>query len=308
MKLPQHAAGPGFLRALETGAVFHVRRRTRRFELTGPGRLQCLQGLVSCDVVNTGGRTHLFGALLTSKGMIVAPLWVTLREESILLETPVAAAGALAQILSRSLPPRLCRAQDVTDSTGSIGVYGPAAEEASGNDRRAVPAVARGARGLDLILAAAETDEMVARLTLAGAAAASDEDMEVCRVLAGIPALGAEIDEKTLPQEVRYEELGAVSYTKGCYLGQETVARVHFRGHANRRLALLVLDAEPAEIPAAVSQEGRSVGRATSACWSWDLDCWVAQAVVRREVEDDAEVSVDSVEAVVRLDRWLRAA
>ncbi len=53
---------------------------------------------------------------------------------------------------------------------------------------------------------------------------------------AGWPALGAEIDERTLPQEVRYDQIGGVSYTKGCYTGQETVARLHFRGHTNREL------------------------------------------------------------------------
>ena len=60
--------------------------------------------------------------------------------------------------------------------------------------------------------------------------------MQAARILAGWPALGAEIDERTLPQEVRYDEIGGVSYTKGCYTGQETVARLHFRGHPNREL------------------------------------------------------------------------
>jgi folate-binding protein YgfZ len=69
-----------------------------------------------------------------------------------------------------------------------------------------------------------------------GGAPGTNDDAEAARVLAGWPALGAEIDDKTLPQEVRFDELGGVSYTKGCYLGQETVARIHFRGHPNREL------------------------------------------------------------------------
>ena len=85
--------------------------------------------------------------------------------------------------------------------------------------------------GPDAVIAA--LDE---RLGEVGGAMGGIEDAEAARILAGWPALGAEIDDKTLPQEVRFDELGGVSYTKGCYLGQETVARIHFRGHPNREL------------------------------------------------------------------------
>src|SRR6266702_809001 len=60
--------------------------------------------------------------------------------------------------------------------------------------------------------------------------------LALSRVLAGWPGLASEVDEKTIPQEVRFDEIGGVSYTKGCYTGQETVSRLHFRGHANRNL------------------------------------------------------------------------
>jgi folate-binding protein YgfZ len=74
------------------------------------------------------------------------------------------------------------------------------------------------------------------RLVLAGALPGDERDLHAARILCGWPALGAEIDERTLPQEVRYDQIGGVSYTKGCYTGQETVARLHFRGHTNREL------------------------------------------------------------------------
>jgi aminomethyltransferase len=85
--------------------------------------------------------------------------------------------------------------------------------------------------GTEAAIAAART-----RLHTHGVADGDQDDAEAARILAGWPALGAEIDDKTLPQEVRFDELGGVSYTKGCYLGQETVARLHFRGHPNREL------------------------------------------------------------------------
>ena len=109
------------------------------------------------------------------------------------------------------------------------------------------------------------------------------------RILAGWPALGVEIDEKTLPQEVRYDEIGGVSYTKGCYTGQETVARLHFRGHTNRELRGLAWR-EPG------APEGRTVARAarrkSAPCARrsrWTTARW-ASRIVRREIEPGAEV------------------
>src|SRR6185369_13808882 len=89
-------------------------------------------------------------------------------------------------------------------------------------------------------------EAFTARLARAGAAEGTEDDLHAARVLAGWPRLGREIDERTLPQEVRYDEIGGVSYTKGCYVGQETVARLHFRGHTNRELRGLAWNgAEP---------------------------------------------------------------
>src|SRR5207244_10772940 len=77
--------------------------------------------------------------------------------------------------------------------------------------------------------------------------------------------------DRTMPQEGRDDELGGVSYTKGCYTGQETVSRLHFRGHTNRYLRGLMFDAEPAATPApgwtAVTHLDRDVGRVTSLAW-----------------------------------------
>ena len=89
-------------------------------------------------------------------------------------------------------------------------------------------------------------ESIVARLLAAGAVPGEEVDLHAARLLSGWPALGVEIDGRTLPQEVRYDEIGGVSYTKGCYTGQETVARVHFRGHTNRELrGLRWTDSEP---------------------------------------------------------------
>jgi len=99
-----------------------------------------------------------------------------------------------------------------------------------------------------------------------------------------------------------------VSYTKGCYLGQETVARVHFRGHPNRKLALAVLTDEPPDLPVDLhGSEAKLLGRLTSAAWSPEVDGWIGQAVVRREVEDQSALSIaGGGEIVIRLETWPR--
>jgi folate-binding protein YgfZ len=307
MKIARDAVADAEWAALESGAVVHQRRDVVRYELKGSGALACLQGLVTSDIAKVPDQSRTFGALLTAKGMIVSPFWIERRDASQFgIEAPEAAAATIEEIFARSLPPRLCQWANVTAGTIGIGLYGPKAQTAFLPFPSSLPAVARGARGLDGDLDAEDASMIVEALIDGGAVIASHALMSTCRILAGIPALGAEIDGRTLPQEVRMEELGAISYTKGCYVGQETVARLHFRGHANRRLALLVLDGEPAAVPADVRDGDKAVGRLTSACWSRDLDAWVAQAVLRREIEDGAEVEAAGTKAVVRLDRWLR--
>jgi folate-binding protein YgfZ len=255
--------------------------------------------------------------------MIVSPVWISRLADSILLELPDTRAGAVREVLARSLPPRLCRSEDVTGTTIALGLYGPragqvlagaagplpvggAASIAYANATITLaPAVARGVTGYDLVLPAALARAFSDDLLSNGATAGPTVVLELCRILAGIPRLGAEIDERTLPQEVRMVQLGAISYTKGCYLGQETVARLHFRGHANRRLAALAVDAAPAQLPQELSIGDRAAGRLTSAAWHHDLGRWFALGVIRREVEAGAVLHVSSGgPATVLADPW----
>lgn len=294
------------IHALAAGCLALQRADVARFRLTGSGRVACLQGLVTCDIEKTEGRTRLFGALLTNKGQILAPLWIGLRDDAIEIEAPAAAAPALAAVFQRTLPPRLCRWTDETAATASVGLYGPAAASFAG----ALPAVIRGLPGFEAVIPAAEAAAWLARAAADGAVPASGALLTQTRVEAGIPALGAEIDDRTLPQEVRFEALGAVSYTKGCYTGQETVARLHFRGHANRRLVSVDLPGAPATLPQSLTHEGAPAGRLTSAAWSPALERWIGLAVVRREVPDAATLATGdlAVAATVRDERWVRPA
>ena len=135
----------------------------------------------------------------------------------------------------------------------------------------------------------------------AGAAELDPDDLERLRIEAGTPLIGREIDDRVLPAETGLVER-AVSFTKGCYPGQEPIARLHYRGHANR--ALRVLDVEGEVVPpldAEILQDGRVVGRITSAVRAGPGV--VALAYVRAEVADDADLSVNGARATIARSR-----
>ena len=125
----------------------------------------------------------------------------------------------------------------------------------------------------------------------AGRRRSTRRELERLRILARTPRLGRELDDRVMPAEAGLEER-AISFTKGCYPGQEPVARLHYRGHPNRGLRVLALDG--GELPAydaELSLEGKVVGRVTSAAPDPEHGV-VALAYVRREVPDDATLEL----------------
>jgi folate-binding protein YgfZ len=123
----------------------------------------------------------------------------------------------------------------------------------------------------------------------------SADDLELLRIRAGTPRFGRDLDDRVLPAEAGLDER-AISFTKGCYPGQEPVARLHYRGHANRRLRVLELETdELPEYDAEIEFGEKKVGRVTSA--ALDGDRVLALGYVRTEVADDAELRVNGARA-----------
>jgi tRNA-modifying protein YgfZ len=200
------------------------------FRVQGPGALTCLQGLLTNDLVKPGDNSLVYGALLTPKGALVVDYWVLRQADALTLVAPRSGHEASLDLFRRQLPPRLARVVDLTGQAKVASVGGGVSPVALALAPEAAPFVAL-AVGAGPAVAA-----LSSRLVSAGALPGDERDLHAARILCGWPALGAEIDERTLPQEVRYDQIGGVSYTKGCYTGQETVARLHFRGHTNREL------------------------------------------------------------------------
>jgi folate-binding protein YgfZ len=128
---------------------------------------------------------------------------------------------------------------------------------------------------------------------------ATEEALDIARIEAGRPVIGRDMDENTLAQEVDMDRLGAISYNKGCYTGQETVARVHFRGHVNRRLRGLRFTSDPVSSGTELhDSEGKVIGTVRSAARSPRLGA-IALALVRRELEPGDTVTADGHQATV---------
>jgi folate-binding protein YgfZ len=273
-------------------------------DVSGPGAVACLQGLLTCDIEKPGDGSYIYGGLLTPKGMLITDLWAARGPGSVTLRVPQAGAGPMLEVLRHSLPPRLARVADRSAEHVVLRLAGPATPEVAARAGLSVPAEGRvasdlgagvltvvaqppagGPFALEILTSRANADLLRQRLADAGAREGSPTALHLARALAGWPGLGAEIDDRTLPQEVRFDELGGVSYTKGCYVGQETVARVHFRGHANRHLCGLVWDEVPDPVDPSVSQDDKPRGRVTSLLWVPTLERWLGLGIVRREVD-----------------------
>lgn len=271
--------------------------------VSGSGVVECLQGLLTNDVGAAGTNGFVYGAVLTPKGMIVCDLYVARHGDTTHLFAPAHGREALFDLFKRSLPPRLARTEDVSDAVTVLRLAGPRSHDVARRAGVTIPERGQTAvtklAGVTCLVARPSVDMPFAlqlstdtergqvvtdALAGAGAAAGPAEALELARVLAGFPRLGAEIDHKTLPQEVRYEDIDGVSFTKGCYTGQETVARVHFRGHTNRWLAGLQWEDTPDFSRGDVTAERKPVGRVTSAVHLDRLNVFIGLAVVRREI------------------------
>jgi len=269
------------------------------FSIAGPGALQCLQGLITNDLAKAADGSLVYGAMLTPKGLIILDCWIIRQDATrFLFITDLDARPVAADLFRKLLPPRLARVTDLTDEWQVYRVRGAMPRPP------AIVAVAQ--RGPFSCLLAGPVDEVahsLKELALDGARTATDDEWEAARILAGWPRRGAEIDEKTLVQEVRFDENDGVSYEKGCYTGQETVARLHFRGHTNRDLRGLLWDPDilseardrPADSKVLLGEKEVGSVRSTLSLPTGRIGL----ALVRREVETGQVVTAGGLPATV---------
>lgn len=318
-------------RALRESALL-VRRDARgRMRVSGPRAAEMIGGLVTNDVQGLGPGAGAYAAALNPRGKIVADVRVFAFPGDLFVDVPPRAADGWQAMVRKYVNPRLAAWRDESAATRQIGLFGPRARSIagalSGHPADALAALplyghlawdaggehAFVARVPDLALEGYEffgapegVEAAWGEALHAGAVPAGLLAFEIARIEAGRPEWGLDMDENTLTQEANLDQLHAVSYTKGCYVGQEVVARVHFRGHVNRTLRGLscVAGYPPPAGAALLDESGKQVGDVRSGAISPRLG-GVALGMVRREVNDGAVLRVsvegaDATEVVVR--------
>jgi folate-binding protein YgfZ len=204
------------------------------------------------------------------------------------LDTEPQAAERLASGLARFRIRVKADLEDRTAATACASVVGAPVDDP--DPSLASVATAWGDRpGVDVV---GPGDAVTAWVAACGLRVGARAELEVLRIEAGVPAQGVDIDESTIPQEA-FLERDAVSFTKGCFIGQELVCRIDTRGHVNRFLRRLAITG--AAVPAAgadVRLDGKAVGAVTSAASVPGEDRVVALAMLRREVEPPVAVTV----------------
>jgi tRNA-modifying protein YgfZ len=272
------------------------------FAVRGGEAADFLQGQVSNDVESLSPGQGCYATILNHKGKLRTDLRVLRGADFFWLDTEAIGHAVLRHMLVTYTLGRDVRWEDVGESHALLSLIGPAAdglvdppppaEEHSFVDSGAGLWV-RTDLGIDLLCSTARAQELRAEL---GVEEVSEEVAECLRIESGRPRLGLDMDAETIPQEAGINER-AVNFEKGCYVGQETVARLHYKGKPNRHLRGLLLS-EPAERRAEILLGDKPVGRIGSACVSPRLGP-IALALVRREAAPGDTVLVDGAEARV---------
>src|ERR1041385_472299 len=303
--LSEHAA----LR--ETAAALDLGFRSRLC-LTGADRVRFLHGQVTNDVKRLRVGEGCYAALVTAKGKMQSDLNIFCLRDELLLDFEPGLTPTVAQRLEKFIVADDVQVVDVTPHYGLLTVQGPKAgavvrslglfgelpdkslsfvktEDATLGEIYLMNHPFLASTGFDLFVPSvalvAVADNLLAAVKSLGGRACGWSASEIARIEAGIPRFGADMDETNIPLQGGIEAR-AVSYTKGCYIGQEVINRIHSIGHVNRELRGLRLADDLKTLPARgdrLFKEGKEVGYVTSAIVSPTLEANIALGYVRRE-------------------------
>jgi folate-binding protein YgfZ len=296
-------------RALVDGVAFVDRSERGKLALTGGEAKAFLHGQVTNDIEGLEPGSGCYAAFLTHKGKMLGDLRVLDTGDELLLDCERVALQELFTMIRRFKLGRDVELHKRTLERGLLSLIGPGARAAAGApDLPATEHAHRAAEvggapvrliatdvGVDVLCDAADTERVAAALGAAGAVPVEEAEAEVRRVETGRPRFGVDLDDSVIPQEAGLNER-AVSFTKGCYVGQETVARLFYRGKPNRHLRGLRLSA-PVAAGAPLRLGEREVGRLGSVASS-PVHGPIALALVRREAEPGTTLAVGDDGAV----------
>jgi folate-binding protein YgfZ len=301
-------------RALTEGCGLVDRAGRGRLALTGPDRREFLHGQITQDVETLEPGHGRYAALLTHKGKMLSDMRVLDVGDELLLSCERAGLQEIFNMIRRYKLGADVELHKRTLEMGELSLIGPGARRVAGADalgpdehdnvrvrigEHDVILVATDL-GVDVFCAAEATEGVRGTLLAAGAVEVGEAAAELVRVESGRPRYGVDLDDNVIPQEAGLNER-AVSFTKGCYVGQETVARLFYRGKPNRHLRGLKLSAE-VEPGTPLLLGEKEVGRVTSVAVSPALGP-IGLALVRRQAEPGSTITAgeDATAEVVEL-------
>lgn len=301
----------------------------------GPKAAEALNGLVTNDVSLLQPGEGMHAAALTPKGKVLCDMLVfRVDEETFMLTLLRTGAPQWLATARKYVNPRLAKVEDVSDKWNTWMLYGAQASKAvaalgagdqtvenlgdvmrqglaewkpwqhglwniGATSVRLIRAPLVGSMPGFIIMAdACDADIVRERLETSACRHATRAVWNIARVESGRPAFGIDMDDNTIPQEANLDTLGAISFTKGCYTGQETVARIHFRGHVNRRLRGLLGSSALPQHAQIVDASGKVVGDVRSTVISPRLGP-IAIAMLRREVQAGDTVIVEGTDGPI---------
>jgi len=290
-----------------------LRHRAAWMDVAGRGRIvargrdraRLLHNLTSNEVKKMRPGEGCYAFLLNPQGRIQADLWLFCFEEHFLIDTEPELREKVQRHIQRYIIADKVELEDIAAATGAIAIEGPGAARtlaalgapapvtdyahAPWGDLTVAAVSLTGQPGFRIYGGADQIREFTSRLSGAGAEAATDEDARQARIENGRPRYGEDIRELSLPQETG--QMHAVSFNKGCYLGQEIVERIRAMGHVNKRLVRIEIEAAEAPAPGSkLTSGGSEAGEVTSAVYSEEFGRAMGMAYVRTPHADAGSV------------------
>jgi folate-binding protein YgfZ len=287
--------------ALRTAAAAIDLTGRGKIRLTGEDRVRLLHAMTTNHIEQLTSGTGCYAFFLNAQGRIIGDVNVFVMPEYLLLDTEAGTSRKIYEHLDKFIIADDVTLEDLTDTLATVAVEGPDAEAILEDLGATVPTAARGiaewgARlvagvtstgggGYTLFLPVEEKAELLSALEAAGVPLADSDSVEIVRLENGRPKYGVDFSEANIPQET--QQMQAIHFAKGCYLGQEIVERVRSRGHVNKMLMPIEVEStEELDAGTKVLAEQKEVGEITSSAFSPALEKVVGFAILRREAAE----------------------
>jgi folate-binding protein YgfZ len=299
----------GEYRAARTGVALADLSFRDALRITGEDRLSFLHGMCTQDIKGLSEGGSAYFTIVTVKGAMVSDGRAIRRPDDLVIDLEPGLAGNVREFLEKYLISEDAELHSASGDIGVLGLVGPGTDEAlkAAFGPELPPGVFRmqslltRGPGVDLLVPSGKLEEVWTALKdKAGARPAGMAAMEWVRVEDGVPRFGQDLLETTIPLEADLKH--AIHYNKGCYVGQEVIARATYRGQMNKKLSGLLLGEHPVPERSELHKAGKKVGFVTSVIRSPELGQFVALGYVHRDhLAPDTALEVAGTQVVAKV-------